>query len=83
MQSKTPVIWEDQVTNKFHVVNNTNGEKVPCNRFGLPLLPFAGSSGAAACRSGGALRFSLLVFCSSATTRPQRCTFRSGPFCSR
>ena len=43
MQSKrqqTPVIWEDQVTNKFHVVNNTNGEKVPCNQFGLPLLPF-------------------------------------------
>ena len=42
MQSKrqqTPVIWEDQVTNKFHVVNNTNGEKVPCNQFGLPLLP--------------------------------------------
>ena len=47
------MIWEDQVTNKFHVVNNTNGEKVPCNQFGLPLLPFRpGISGERRQRSG-------------------------------
>jgi hypothetical protein len=34
-----PTVWEDQITSKFHIVDNETGARIPCDRSGTKLLP--------------------------------------------
>ena len=39
-RQQQPVIWENQVVGRFHVVNNETGDHIACDPFGKPTPPF-------------------------------------------